>query len=542
LKIKGQAASPRIDWPWLILLLVVLFVVGVRIRLLDMPLQRDEGEFAYTGQLMLEGIAPYKMAYVIKLPGTAAVYALSMWLFGQSAAGIHLGLLLANVAAIILLFLLAKRWCSAGVGLVASATYGLMSLYAATDGSAAHATQFVMLAALGGILLLLCGLESGRVAALFWSGILFGLAFLLKQPGILFGAFGGFCILAGELKSHPVRWMQCFKKTAVFCLGIILPFAVLCLILWHAGIFGRFWYWSFTVAGGGWVPWREGWVNLVRYVHILWLNHQWPFWSLAGLAMPLICWRRAARPLHPSFLAFCAVSFLAVCVGLRFIQHYFVLSLPAVGMAIGLGVVEARRLLKSSKSPAFASFLPVTLFCGVCAYAIFAERGCLFSANLDDVAVSIYGNNPCREAVEVARYIKENSSPESRIAVLGSEPEIYFHAHRHSATGHVSTYILMEGRPYSHNMQEEMIREIKAANPEYIVLVVNPLSWMVPSPSSDRTLVDVMVRYMKDRYKLVGVAAIGPSATRPVYYWGAEALRHASDFKYCILVSKIQRE
>jgi hypothetical protein len=211
-------------------------------------------------------------------------------------------------------------------------------------------------------------------------------------------------------------------------------------------------------------------------------------------------------------------------------------------MAIGLGVVEARRLLKSSKSPAFASFLPVTLFCGVCAYAIFAERGCLFSANLDDVAVSIYGNNPCREAVEVARYIKENSSPESRIAVLGSEPEIYFHAHRHSATGHVSTYILMEGRPYSHNMQEEMIREIKAANPEYIVLVVNPLSWMVPSPSSDRTLVDVMVRYMKDRYKLVGVAAIGPSATRPVYYWGAEALRHASDFKYCILVSKIQRE
>ena len=49
----------------------------------------------------------------------------------------------------------------------------------------------------------------------------------------------------------------------------------------------------------------------------------------------------AARLLRLPFPAFCGVSIFAGCAGLRFIPHYFVLTLPAVGMVIGLGVVEA---------------------------------------------------------------------------------------------------------------------------------------------------------------------------------------------------------
>ena len=32
----------------------MLFVIIVRIRLLDFPLERDEGEYAYMGQLILQ--------------------------------------------------------------------------------------------------------------------------------------------------------------------------------------------------------------------------------------------------------------------------------------------------------------------------------------------------------------------------------------------------------------------------------------------------------------------------------------------------------
>ena len=48
--------------PWLLVALVVLGAAAIRIRLLDIPLERDEGEYAYTAQLMLQGIPPYKLS------------------------------------------------------------------------------------------------------------------------------------------------------------------------------------------------------------------------------------------------------------------------------------------------------------------------------------------------------------------------------------------------------------------------------------------------------------------------------------------------
>ena len=60
---------------WALLGLIVLAATAVRLRLLDIPLDRDEGEYAYFGQLLLQGIPPYTTAYNLKLPGIYAVYA-----------------------------------------------------------------------------------------------------------------------------------------------------------------------------------------------------------------------------------------------------------------------------------------------------------------------------------------------------------------------------------------------------------------------------------------------------------------------------------
>ena len=90
----------------------------IRYRLRDMPLERDEGEYAYSGQLLLEGIPPYKLAYNMKLPGIYAAYAAVMAVFGETPAGIHLGLLLVNAASIILLYLLTSRLSGRFAGLI----------------------------------------------------------------------------------------------------------------------------------------------------------------------------------------------------------------------------------------------------------------------------------------------------------------------------------------------------------------------------------------------------------------------------------------
>jgi hypothetical protein len=78
----------------------------------------------------------------------------------------------------------------------------------------------------------------------------------------------------------------------------------------------------------------------------------------------------------------------------------------------------------------------------------------------------------------VGRWIREHSTPQARVAVVGSEPQIYFYARRHSATGYIYTYALMEAQPYASLMQREMIQEIERRQPEFLVIVENPFSWL----------------------------------------------------------------
>ena len=179
--------------PKLALILILLCTALIRIRLSPTPLERDEGEYAYAGQLMLEGIPPYRLASNMKLPGTYVMHALIMALFGQTLVGIHVGLLLVNTVSILFVFLLARRLLRDTASVAAAAVYAALSISPSVAGTASHATQFVVLFALPGTLLLLNKKAAG-------AGLCFGLAFLMKQHGVFFILFGAawlLCVRAG---------------------------------------------------------------------------------------------------------------------------------------------------------------------------------------------------------------------------------------------------------------------------------------------------------------------------------------------------------
>jgi hypothetical protein len=104
-KSRDQERVLPIAW-WLVAAGVFGVVVAIRIRLLGVPLERDEGEYAYAGQLILQGVPPYALAYNMKFPGTYAAYAAIMSIFGQTIPGIHLGLLFVNAATVVVVVLL----------------------------------------------------------------------------------------------------------------------------------------------------------------------------------------------------------------------------------------------------------------------------------------------------------------------------------------------------------------------------------------------------------------------------------------------------
>lgn len=241
----AKRSSKRPWWPWIILLLILISAAAVRVRVAHAPLERDEGEYAYAGQLLLQKVPPYQLAYNMKMPGTYVAYAAILAVFGESPFGIHLGMVFVNVATIILIFLLGRKLFDVVGGLVAAASYALLSVSHCFLAMAAHANHFVILFAVAGLLVLLKAQESNRRWWFFWGGILFGLAFLMKQQGVFFIPFALFSVVWQGWQTRPWQWKDLFKKMILLVAGSLVPFLITCIVLWGAGVFGRFWFWTF---------------------------------------------------------------------------------------------------------------------------------------------------------------------------------------------------------------------------------------------------------------------------------------------------------
>ena len=236
----------RIAW-WVLALAVFSLTTAVRIRLLGIPLERDEGEYAYAGQLLLQGIPPYKLAYSMKFPGTYVAYAITMFLFGQTISAIHLGLLFVNSATSALIFFIGKRLVNSTVGIVAAASYALLSLSPSVFGLAGHATHFVVLPVLGGALLLLNQRNRLGAGRLFLSGLLMGLGLLMKQPGLFFVLFGATYLFLNDVRAGLLL-RNVILRHLVFVGGAATPLAITFLTLFYAGVFPKFWFWTIHYA------------------------------------------------------------------------------------------------------------------------------------------------------------------------------------------------------------------------------------------------------------------------------------------------------
>jgi len=517
--------------PLLTFILALLVVGAIRVRLLDVPLERDEGEYAYAGQLILQGVPPYRLVYNMKLPGTYAAYAAILAIFGQTPRGVHLGLLLVNLATAVLLFVLGRRLFDDVTAAAAGSLFAILSLSQGVLGAFAHATHFVLLPAVAGTLLLLRAIDTRRGSTLLASGLLFGTAFVMKQHGIAFVLFA-LLWLAWEGLRRRERPSRIAASCGWIVLGAALPFAGTCLVLAVAGVFGNFWFWTFDYARTyvSQVPLITGARLLAEMVPAVTAS-TWPIWVLAGVGLAAPLWDGPARRRFRFTTTFALVSFLAICPGLYFREHYFVLLLPATALLAAVGAASLARALAGAggaMTPERREGVARAVLLAICAAAfvqsVYRERALFFRLAPDTMSRAVYGANPFPEAMVIAKRIEQDTGPDDRIAVLGSEPEIDFYAHRRSATGYIYMYGLMEEQPYARRMQQEAIREIEAHAPRYVVFVNVPQSWL-RRPESDTTILTWSQSFLTDHYAVVGIADIAPDG-ETVYVWDDDALEY----------------
>jgi hypothetical protein len=213
-------------------------------------------------------------------------------------------------------------------------------------------------------------------------------------------------------------------------------------------------------------------------------------------------------------LAFLLFSFLAVCPGLYFRIHYFILLLPAVSLLVAAAVSSATRGLAKLSSGRLFAIVPGALFVFAFAASLFNQKELLFVMDPTSACRSIYPGDPFIELVDVAKYIESQTATSEPFAVLGSEPQTYFYAERRSVTGYMYTYPLTENQPYAAAMQKEMISNVEAARPKFIVWVDD---WNV-SPGPTPLILTWVGRYLAANYEVVRVIRLpnSPASASPI--------------------------
>jgi hypothetical protein len=278
----------------------------------------------------------------------------------------------------------------------------------------------------------------------------------------------------------------------------------------------RFWFWTIhyaheygTLVSIADVP--QIFIHSVREA----IGPNWPLWILAGVGLITCFLNRPTRRSTGFLLGLLIASILALCPGFYFRPHYFILLLPAVALFVGVAINNISTVLPLRITA--VRLFPFFLLSSCAAFLVFAQRDLFFRLSPIEASHTIYAGNPFPETIKVAEYVRDHADSSDTIAILGSEPQIYFYSHRHSATGYIYTYPLMEAQTYARQMQSEMIHEIESAHPKYLISITMDISWL-HTPRSGNLIFDWAHRYIADNYVAVGfINIIAPD--RVEYYF-----------------------
>jgi 4-amino-4-deoxy-L-arabinose transferase-like glycosyltransferase len=536
-KSKIPLAKPAWAERYGYVLLVILLALTalLRLRLLGVPLERDEGEYALFGQLMLRGIPPYEAVYSMKFPGTHFLYALIMLFFGQTATGIHLGLLMVNAATITFLYLLMRRLTTTSAALFAAIVFALLSVSPTVLGFAGHATHFVVLMVMAGLWLLQISLQNKKVLWMFAAGVLVGAALLMKQSGVFFSFFGAASIVIWTIINDKGNLRHFVRNMSLYFAGGIIPIVITSMLLLYWDVWERFWFWAieYSFSYTEQVPAGRAWRHLID--NSIYVMEGWvAVWivAAAGIVVLFIDKRfRLRRFSRYYLLLFLVFSLLSLAPGFYFRPHYYVMLLPAIAVLTGVAL-DYFAWVGSRK---WMSVLSGVLLLVVISIGIHHHRYYFFENTPAEISRNIYGLNPFPESEAIGDFIKKNSYPGDTMAVIGSEPQLYFYSGLMPATGYIYTYPLMELHPYNQQMQKEMIAEVEATYPQILVHVNIDKTWL-RKPDSPLDIFYWMGQYAAANYQLIGTVEIYQNTT--VYKFSSKALTDTRKAPFRVMIYK----
>ncbi len=476
---------------WLGVLGIIVLFIALRWNNYDVPLMRDEGEYAYAARLLTHGLAPYEHSFLQKPPMVVYSYALASLIDPDASWSPRLLAGLCAGLATVLLGFIARREFGPGVALPAMWLMTPMVLLPELPQCVANTEMFMVLPLMATVAIFVHSRRSGDEALHWLAAGFFGvvtLCYKYTALPVLAMLFAVWSIEKWRARCGISRlcglWLSAF-------LGCLLA-SVLVLAY-------------FLIHDGGWHLW-ECTVRFNRFyaatatfgIDGLWENLKkflWAWWILFLLPLALVF----SRPKH---LWYWLVLFLAAWISTSASHYgqYYIILMPFWALIVAVAIKSVAEMLakKTSKPSAWLvhglTAITVAIVCWPDVQWITRSRHQFL---IDKGGDGLVG------PVVAARRAAELTSPNDYVFVGGSEPQILFYSHRLSPTRFVITFPIMLPNSLGQAYQAEAIRDLQAHPPKVIVLMRIARSW-VRQPESSMRIFDYMWKMLQDDYEPVG--------------------------------------
>ncbi|MBN1621086.1 MAG: glycosyltransferase family 39 protein [Endomicrobiales bacterium] len=502
---------------------IAVFYWLVRDAFIKMPLERDEGEYAYIAKVIEHGGVPYRDAFNQKPPAVFYTYLFIFKVFGEKPENIHLAVYFYNLISIFLLFKLTSLLYGKKTAFLAGFIYAFISSERRLLAQAANTEIFMLAPMIASWLFIVVDDMKNKPGFVFAAGIFSGLAVLFKQ--VAFTNFLGiliFLFYVAGIKKISIKSM--LLKVLLLICGFLIPLSLVIIYFVKNNALNDLFYQV--------IKHNMEYSDILREIHsakdilthffmtfrfLLESQLMWWITSFIAIYYTLISKRHQEK----IFVIWFVMSFIGLSAGWRFTLHYFLQVVPAISVLSAAGIMSILSVISKIKQKTISIPAKAVFILLIAAIPLRANKH-YYSLSPGQLTYMIYSDSPFREAVVISDYINKNSGKQDKIFILGSEPEIYFYSGRRSASRYIFTYPLTF--PYSDVLEKQkyVIGEIKNEKPLFILYVryANSLSFTEGTPGY---LIENFNKILLSDYKLEGLVIGG---FNPGYYWGAESVKY----------------
>jgi len=480
---------------WALALGVGLLVLLIRAPLVDLPLERDEGEYAYIAWRLEHGELPYRDWFDQKPPGIFLAYRLALAAPGEPVEAIRWLAAIVCAGSAVALTFLARRLLATPAAVLAALVLAWTSADPVLQGPIAN-TELFMLPWL--VLANLAFLEAARgvgrraLPALL-AGAFVGVAATFKQVAAVDAAL--FVLLFPLLATGERRAIRLARFVGWAALGgaaVWLPIlawflheggleALLDAVLLHNLAY---------VAGP---TSAERLRNLAFAANALW-SAAWGACLLAAVGLAwLLQQRERWRALYLG--AWLVASAVGVSASGQYFVHYFQQLLPALALGAAAG---AQGLFRSAPLRGIPAGLRAAALAALALAQPVLDVSALWRLTPDEAIARMYPSNPFEVMPAIADEIAALTDSDDSVFVYGAEAELFFYAQRRSASRYIFLFPLFGRYDDALARQKSVIEEILRERPAVIVKVATAQFF---GPSVEQELTFWLAEHVEANYR-----------------------------------------